>query len=291
MIRPLLAFLLLFCAAACGERAAHPPSPTAKPALWAVEDGRGAATGWLFGTIHALPDSARWETPRLDRVVDEAGVLVVEVRDLDPKQVATAMDRLARDEPGPPLAERLPSSTRRDLAALLEREGIDPGTLDGLESWAAALALSRMTATMPSANGADRVLLARFASRPVAELEGAADQLAIFDALPERDQRRLLSSVVAERGDPAADESALADAWLEGDLAQLESVARRGLLADPALYKALSADRNKAWLARIVPLLESGRRPLVAVGAAHMLGPDGLPALLAAQGYKVRRVQ
>ncbi len=291
MIRAVCAFLLALCAAGCAERAATPPSAPATPALWAIEDRDGSATGWLFGTIHALPDGAQWETPALTRVIDSADTLVVEVRDLDPKRTADTMARLASDNPGPPLADRLAASGRRRLADLLARENVPAARFDGLETWAAALAIARLGATAPIANGVDQALLRRFAGRPITELEGAAAQLAIFDRLTEREQRSLLGAILSERADPAADQSALAAAWLAGNLDQLERTTRRGLLADPALYGALSADRNRAWLARLIPLLESGKRPLVAVGTAHMLGEDGLPALLAEKGYRVRRIQ
>jgi len=284
--------LLLLCglAAGCGERETAAPQP-ASPALWSVEDSAGDTLGWLFGTIHALPDGARWETPALATAIDGAGMLVVEVRDLDPERTAAAFDRLARDEPGPPLAERLPPAARRDLAQLFASKGVAANRFDGLETWAAALALARLGAAAPARNGVDQALIARFAGRSVMELEGAARQLAIFDGLPERDQRSLLTAVLAEQRDPAADARALAEAWLAGDLARLERTTRRGLLADPALHRALSAERNAAWTRDLLPLLRSGGRPLIAVGAAHMLGADGLPALLAAEGYRVRRLQ
>ena len=289
MIRALLAVLLLLGAAACRERA--PAEVAARPAVWAIENERGEPAAWLLGTIHALPDGTRWETPALARVIDEAGMLVVEVRDLDPKRTAAIFERLARDTPGPPLAERLPPDERRRLSEILESAGAGASQFDGLETWAAALALARFEGTAPAANGVDQAVIARFDGRPIAELEGAADQLAIFDRLPERDQRSLLAAVIAEKADPDADARELAKAWLAGDLAALERATRRGILANPALYEALSARRNSSWLATLVPLIDGGKRPLVAVGTAHMLGPDGLPALLAAQGYRVRRIQ
>lgn len=291
MIRALLAILLMIGAAACKERAAAPPVAGPSPALWAIEDARGEVRGWLFGTIHALPDDSPWTTPQLEAAIREAGVLVVEVRDLDPERTAAVFNRMARDEPAPPLAERLAPADRRRFSDLLAREGLSSAGLDSLESWAAALALARLGETARVANGVDAALLARFAGRPVVELEGAADQLAIFDALPERDQRRLLASVLAEKADPATELRDLAALWLAGDLAGLERATRRGLLADPELYQALSAGRNADWVGALVPMIERGDQPLVAVGAAHMLGPEGLPALLTAQGYRVRRLQ
>ena len=57
------------------------------------------------------------------------------------------------------------------------------------------------------------------------------------------------------------------------------------------MYQALLVKRNQAWAERIEPLLAEGRRPLVAVGTAHLLGPDGVAALLEARGYTVRRIQ
>jgi uncharacterized protein YbaP (TraB family) len=292
VIRALLALLMLCgVSAGCSEQTAPPPQQAPKPALWAIEHPSGGAAGWLFGTIHALPDGTQWETPAIARAVDDAGVLVVEVRDLDPARMAATLDALALDDPGPPLAERLTPVPRRALAELLERKGKPAGAYDDLESWAAALALSRLAGTVPVANGVDKALTRRFAARPIAELEGAAAQLTIFDRLPERTQRAMLAAVIAEQDDPAADARALAQAWLAGDMALIERTARRGLLADPALYRALAVDRNRAWIQAIVPMIEDGRRPLVAVGTVHMVGPEGLPALLAAQGYPVRRVQ
>ena len=290
MIRALTALLLLF-AAACGDRATQAPVAQARPALWTVEGPDGKVAGWLFGTIHALPDGARWETPAVAAAVEKAAVLAVEVRDLDPDRTAAILTRLATDEPRPPLAQRLAAPERRRLLALFARAKVPPDRFDKLETWAAALAVSRLAATTPSANGVDKALLRRFEGRRVAELEGAADQLAIFDRLSERDQRSLLAAVLSEQSNPEADARILAAAWLRGDLVELERITRRGLLGDPALYEALAKRRNTAWVDKLVPMLEKRERPLIAVGAAHMLGPDGLPALIEARGYRVRRVQ
>lgn len=292
MIRAALLLLALWAVASCGDHRAGPAAPAPDPAVWAIRDADGQPVGWLFGTIHSLPEGTAWETPLLTRIIAHSHRLVVETSDLEPRRVASTLQRLASDSPGPALAERVPPSQRARLLALMERADLAPGALDGLETWAAALSLSRASGSASQGGpGVDQTLITRFAGRPVAALEGTEAQLAIFDRLAESDQRSLLAAVIAESEDAAKDGHALAAAWLTGDLAQIEARTLRGMLSDPELRQALLLDRNRAWAERLPPLLTPARPALVAVGAAHVVGPDGLPALLVRRGYRLRRIE
>lgn len=285
MIRRAIALAAALCLAACGPRAPELPRPS--PALWSVTGPHGEL-GWLFGTIHALPDGAKWTTAPLNDALKQAGVLVVEVANLGDLTTGQQAFAAVSSTPGlPPLLSRLPPDQRPALAAALKRTGLDEGNFASTESWAAALIISNAQDAGEGENGVDQALLKR--GLPVIGLEGFAEQFAIFDHLPQRDQADLLyySSV-----ESAPDEDGqMTAAWVKGDLQTLSREANEGMLADPELRQALLVNRNRAWLARIVPLLQQKRRPFVAVGAAHMLGDVGLPAMLAAQGYTVRRIQ
>lgn len=260
------------------------------PLFYEIAREDGTVRGWLFGTIHALPAGTRWRTPVIDRAATEADSLVVEVATLGDAAAA----RLFRDlgtTPGlPPLADRVPPEQRAALAALAERAGMSLARQQRTETWAAAMMLARVSAEGSPEHGVDRALLRDFAGRPVRELEGAAGQLGIFDRLPEEAQRALLAAVVAA-SDPAQSAPArLREAWLEGDAAALEAATQEGMMADPRLRAALLTERNRAWLEPIEAALQSPGRPLIAVGAAHVVGPEGLAALLMERGWRVTRL-
>lgn len=288
--RLLLGTILAF-AAALAASCAPRPQP-ANPALWLVEGPRGQR-GWLFGTIHALERPALWRSPAIDAALAGSDRVVVEIANLaDGKAMSAIYARLAHSPGLPPLSQRIDPALRPQLRALLKREGLDEAGFADVETWAAALTLARAgEGSLDAAHGIDRAVLAASAGKPVEELEGARGQLGLFDTLPEREQGDFLAVVVRDDGRDGTASGSLAEAWRRGDMAPIERETHRGLLADPELRAALFTARNRAWTQRIAALLDSGARPFVAVGAAHMAGAQGLPALLAARGFTVTRVQ
>lgn len=285
LLLPLLAALAL---AGC-QRA-----PEVHPALWLVE-GPGGQKAWLFGTIHALHDPVDWRSGKVEAALKDSDRLLVEVARIE--QAPAIFAELSRSPGLPPLRERLSPEMRATFDAVTARYKLDPAAFDGLETWAAALALQQAIAAaegIENENGVDRALVADYADErmgQVEEFEGARRQLTIFDTLAEPDQRVLLESVLRDGAAPQGNDRAIQQGWARGDLGPIQAETERGFLNDPELREALLTGRNRDWAKQLAALLKRGAHPFVAVGAGHMAGPEGLPALLAAQGYRVTRIQ
>ena len=264
------------------------PMP-AQPAIWRVTS-RAGQEAWLFGTMHAAPKPLAWKSAKVEQALSRSGEVMVEVANIaDDAAVAQAFTALSRTLGLPPVEQRVAPGQRKALATMLADRGIKSRDLRDVETWAVALTLTRPSSGSEASNGVDRAVLKAATGKPVVELEGATSQLSIFDRLPEREQRDLLGFVLAD-DDALDDEADLVDTWRKGDMARIEAETRTGLLADPELREALFTGRNRTWTARIGTEIRGGRRPFVAVGAAHMVGPDGLVAMLQRAGYSVTRV-
>ncbi len=91
--------------------------------------------------------------------------------------------------------------------------------------------------------------------------------------------------------DPAADYRQLLDAWTGGDPAAIERAYNDAFADAPALRMALVEQRNRAWADELTRRAAGPGTMFIAVGAGHLVGPAGLPALLSARGFRVARVQ
>jgi uncharacterized protein YbaP (TraB family) len=269
---------------------------SAAPAMWEVRDKDSVV--YLFGSMHVLRPDVRWRTAAFDRAYAAADRVWFETRaDLPPDQVKALVDHYGVD-PDHSLTQKLSPTALATLRPVLDRDGVPLERVERLRPWAAAMMLSvapMAKAGGSVASGVDSATTrrARTADKPIATFETFEQQLRIFADLPEQAELAYLDDVAREQLSPPRDGVALERAWLKGDMGRLGTrLVDRMKTERPALYDALLQRRNLAWADRLDAEMRQGRgTELVVVGALHMAGAEGLPELMRARGYAVRRVQ
>lgn len=293
----LFAGLLLTTCAPLFERAGQDAPPTPRPALWKLSDAD--TTIWLFGTIHVLPADYHWIDSALETVIAGADRLTMETvleKDGEAAAGSLLMTMGSGTEGLPPLAERVPEDKRATLTTMIARTKLPPAFLDTLETWTAALMLVGVTIAdlgLSADHGAEEQLEARFrtAGKPVDGLETPAEQLGYFDSLPEAEQRLFLATMLEDAGKARTDFDAMLAAWAKGDEAAIAATFDEEFEASPVLRETLLRGRNARWADQLKARLEAPGTSFVAVGAAHLAGPDSVQALLTAKGVTVERVR
>jgi len=261
----------------------------ARPALYLVQDSDTRI--WLLGTVHALPEHVRWETPPIVAAERTADTLVTELPALDPAVASETFARIGKGDGLPPIAERVPPALRPKLEAAAARTHLSLADLGGMKSWAAALTLSAALADTDhdarAAAGVEAVIAKRLAGKPRIGLETLVGQLGLFDSLNEDDQRRLLAASIADPGSYRA----TLDAWAKGDEARIAALVTRPFADASVIEAVLLTRRNARWAAWIGGRMARPGNVLVAVGAGHLAGPKSVIARLRAAGLPVRRIE
>ena len=266
----------------------------AEPALWTIKNAH--TTIYLFGTLHMLPADTDWRYSALESALEASGSLTIELTDSDP----ASMQELVREhglDPTHPLSGKLTQAERTALATAAAAVEIPGGaeSLDIMRPWLAALTLAGAPLKqggLDAEHGVDKLLQAQMteAGKPVNGLETAAQQIGFLANLPAPLQLDFLRSTLHDVDQDNAQFAALIVAWKAGDtdaIARLENDEIRK--ASPGLYKTLLVDRNKAWATKIAAMLQQPGTVFIAVGAAHLAGPDSVQAQLQQLGINTAR--
>ncbi|HVF36391.1 MAG TPA: TraB/GumN family protein [Sphingomicrobium sp.] len=289
-----LACLGALAAGACASTPAIEPR-AARPALWKVADAD--TTIYLFGTIHLLPPGTQWRSPTLDQAAAAADTLVIEtvIDEANPPAMIGELFKLAVSPGLPPLAERVDPKKRDALNAAVATSGIPAASFDKLETWAAAfllLGVQFKDLGLHPGSGVESALKKQFteSGRPIGELETTADQLGVFDKLPEAAQRKFLEGVLDSPKDMKQQFDGMLKAWSRGDVAAIAKTFNAEM-DEPELMDALLARRNVNWVRWVQGRMAQPGTVLMAVGAGHLAGDKSVVAMLQRQGMKVTRVQ
>jgi uncharacterized protein len=141
-------------------------------------------------------------------------------------------------------------------------------------------------------SGVDRYLAERAvkSGKAMAGLETVEFQIGLIDQLPEKDQELMLRQSLQEMDllDKGLDQ--IVRAWSTGDVSSLEGLLLSGMREYPAVHQKIIVDRNKRWVPQIEKMIKQGESTLIVVGAAHLVGKDGVIELLKARGYTVEQM-
>lgn len=288
-LRAVAAFVAAFIGVT-GAWAADVPV-NAKPAFWTVEYQGNRL--YLLGSVHLLPAETVWMTDEIRAARDKSEVFVFEapLKDAD-----VTMGNFVEKH------GRLPGDkTLRDLLGKPSHDALEqaawevqypPRLLATVRPWLAAVYLelyAYLKLGYSQYYGVDHVLERQAQSRKAsfAYLETVEEQLSYFLKLSPQEELRYLRSTVKDILEKPDMPQRLIKAWAEGDTRGLQQLIDEGMAEVPQLKMQLLTVRNRKWLPQVEKMVKSGKVHFVTVGAAHLVGRDGVVEMLRAKGYKI----
>jgi len=128
--------------------------------------------------------------------------------------------------------------------------------------------------------------------KPILELESLSQQLMIMDRLPSEIQQAMLVQSLEEVEEGAAYFKALLDAWSSGDSDRMSVLISESIDQSDegkVLYDAFLTQRNIKMTERLIAMMQQDKTYFVVVGAAHLIGAQGIIEILRDKGFRVQQ--
>lgn len=272
-----------------------------KGLFWKVEKP-GLPTSYLLGTMHVTDPSVLKMPLGAPYALSKAKVVVVESDEiLDEKKAMAGMltkPQLTMMSDGKTIQDYLSPEDRPKLEAALKERGIPLSAVSRMQPWMISSFLALPACELNrKATGAiflDKKIAMNAVKSgvPVKGLETMEEQLAAMASIPATFHIKSLMEMVS-LGSKMDDVTAtMRDLYLSGDIGMtmpmLKWVSPDGSDGDgyAEFEERIVRQRNHTMAERAQPLLEQGGA-FIAVGALHMVGDEGLVALLRQKGFTV----
>jgi len=267
---------------------------TGRSFLWKVQSGTNVM--YLAGSVHALTADAYPLNPAYQRAFEASSTLVEEIDLAEADPLTGGLGLLAKGmyTDGRTFNTVVSKETAALVAEKLKGTPLALELIQPMKPWMVMLmleALGAQAAGLDPELGLDKHFynLATGAGKQVIGLETVQYQIDRFDKMPDAMQEQLLRSELAEMETEKTSLRTLLTAWQTGDAAAIEKMLLTSFTDNPAAYSSLITERNRNWMPQLEACLKRSSPCLVIVGAAHIVGPQGLLALLRQRGYRIEQ--
>ena len=268
-----------------------------KSFLWKVDGKRGAV--YLFGSVH-LSRADSYPLPhQIEDSFDKATTLALEA---DP---GTAIGEEAQQRmvlsalyPGDDTLRQHLSKETYDLAAHeLERLGLSIEQFAKSKPWFLAMTIDVLELQQLGYSpeyGVDLYFADKARrKKKIVELESFDSQINLLNGFSDREQELFLLYTIKDLASIRDEMDELMRAWRTGDTKSMEQIVTKALTDYPEtgpIYEKLYYQRNREMSGRIEQFLKAGESCFVVVGAAHLVGKEGIIELLKRKGYRVEQL-
>ena len=268
------------------------PGARAHSCVWKVTDPDGH-TLYLAGSVHALRRQDFPLPASYDQAFAASAGLAFETDLGTPQQKwNTALEQAGRYPDGVTLRDRVDPRTYAyilKVASQVKGANEPEKQIGHLRPWALAFLLTPQGFEgVSSAHGVEPYLAAkaRAAHKPTVGLVPFKQHIAVFGGMSDADSELFLLHEFIHLDAGSEEFKRTVAAWRRGDV----NAVVKDYEDAPSIRRRLLTERNLSWMPRIDGFLRSGRTWMVVAGAAHMAGPQGLPALLQAKGCRVEQL-
>ncbi|MEX2124590.1 MAG: TraB/GumN family protein [Woeseia sp.] len=268
------------------QESGHPVS------MWQLDGNANSI--YLLGSVHLLRAGDHPLPSVIHDVYEDAEMLIMEVDmdDIDPVQAQSLLTELGLIQDDRSLNDLMGPEAYAEAEVLANRADIPLSMLAKSEPWLAAITVEQLMLARIGFNpvfGIESHLAEKAAvdNKEILGLETIREQLQLLDSMTLESQRALLLQSLNESVDIQTIMDELVNAWRHGDVSFMEENMLDEIRQYPELYQTIVVKRNNNWVERIEELLRDTNDYLIVVGALHLIGDDGVPALLTKRGRDV----
>ena len=276
---------------------AQTPKPAEAPKkllMWKAQSGSN--TVYLVGSIH-IGSKEMYPLPKvMDDAFKNSKVMVVEVNVNKVDQTAALQymsTGMYQDDDN--LWKHLSKPTAAKVKKFFSQHGMDETAAGKFKPWLAGImasVLPMMSAGMQADLGIDKHFLdLAEGKKEIVEAETADFQFKLLASVPDNLADTYLSWSVGEATKSREDDMKLERLWRQGDASAIDEVTSQYPKELEHLMRSLLQDRNPHMADIAEKYLKVGGGPcFFVVGAAHLVGKDGVVAILQKRGYHIEQL-
>ncbi|HWI57933.1 MAG TPA: TraB/GumN family protein, partial [Bacillota bacterium] len=252
------------------------------------------STAYLLGSIHVLKAENYPLPVPIEAAFSNAQIAVFEtdMSKLEQPETQQSIMLKAQLPEGQTLRQQLSTNLYSRFSQQVEDLGL-PGTVfDQLKPSVAAMTLEVLALQKLGFDpeyGIDRHFFnrARKAGKQIVPLESVDFQIDLITQFSREEGELLMKTTLDDLDNTRKVFGDLLKAWQIGDTAKLQDLLHDAMRETPTLAKRLVTDRNERWVPKIDQLLQQDKNAIIIVGAGHVVGTNGVVALLKKKGLKV----